>query len=203
MSEAPPPQRTSPPISQSLATAILLVMGTFWGLQFAMLKLAVGERYSDLAILTLSLSLLSIIFPRRPHRAPRALCRHEGQGGLPSDHQRAGLHRALVGGAICGCTHSGRHPHVARLTLAHRHGGPRLGVAHRGGVGPAHSCGAAGLGGCVPCVVAGGGAAGVRQDALDPDRPGDAPVLWRGIHLHRQILAQGPHPASGGDRGKR
>ncbi len=50
------------PISQGFATAILLVMGTFWGLQFAMLKLAVGERYSDLAILTLSLSLLSIIF---------------------------------------------------------------------------------------------------------------------------------------------
>lgn len=49
-------------ISQGLATAVLLIMGTFWGLQFAMLKLAVGERYSDLAILTLSLSLLSVIF---------------------------------------------------------------------------------------------------------------------------------------------
>ena len=44
------------------ATALLLVMGILWGLQFAMLKQAAQGGYSDLTVMMIALILLSIIF---------------------------------------------------------------------------------------------------------------------------------------------
>ncbi len=57
MSEAAPPK-----LRQSSASALLLIMGGCWGLQFAMLKLAAGGGYSDLAVLVLAMALLSVVF---------------------------------------------------------------------------------------------------------------------------------------------
>jgi len=42
--------------------ALLLVMGSLWGLQFAMLRQAAQAGYSDLTVLTITLLLLSLIF---------------------------------------------------------------------------------------------------------------------------------------------
>lgn len=41
---------------------ILLIMGTIWGLQFAMLKLAVESGYRELNVLMLALALISLIY---------------------------------------------------------------------------------------------------------------------------------------------
>lgn len=49
-------------MSRSRAVILLVVMGTMWGLQFAMLKRAAQGGYSDLTILMLALVLLSIAF---------------------------------------------------------------------------------------------------------------------------------------------
>jgi drug/metabolite transporter (DMT)-like permease len=42
--------------------AALLVMGSIWGLQFAMLKLAAQGGYSELTALTVALSLIAVVF---------------------------------------------------------------------------------------------------------------------------------------------
>lgn len=53
---------TSPSLGQGPASGLLLIMGGCWGLQFAMLKLAAGGGYSDLAVLVLAMALLSVVF---------------------------------------------------------------------------------------------------------------------------------------------
>ncbi len=56
--------RISPPVGlgRAGALALLITMGSLWGLQFAMLKLAAQGGHSDINILMLTLVLLSIIF---------------------------------------------------------------------------------------------------------------------------------------------
>ena len=49
-------------ISQAKAFFCLLVMGGCWGLQFALLKLAAGGGYSELAVLSVAMALLSVVF---------------------------------------------------------------------------------------------------------------------------------------------
>ncbi len=49
-------------MSRQRGVILLVIMGTLWGLQFAMLKRAAQGGYSDLTILMLALALLSIAF---------------------------------------------------------------------------------------------------------------------------------------------
>lgn len=49
-------------ISQARASLCLLIMGGCWGLQFALLKLAAGGGYSELAVLSVAMALLSVVF---------------------------------------------------------------------------------------------------------------------------------------------
>ena len=49
-------------ISQAKASLCLLIMGGCWGLQFALLKLAAGGGYSELAVLSVAMALLSVVF---------------------------------------------------------------------------------------------------------------------------------------------
>jgi len=51
-----------PPLSSFLALTLLVIMGTFWGLQFAMLKLAASGGHSELTVLMVALVLLSLVF---------------------------------------------------------------------------------------------------------------------------------------------
>ena len=57
MRPAPPALATS-----AATTTLLVVMGTMWGLQFSMLKRAGQGGYSDLALITMALVLLSAAF---------------------------------------------------------------------------------------------------------------------------------------------
>ena len=47
---------------QIIHLGLLLIMGSMWGLQFAMLKLAAGEGLGEIGILTYALAALSVIF---------------------------------------------------------------------------------------------------------------------------------------------
>ncbi|NNF80367.1 MAG: DMT family transporter, partial [Rhizobiales bacterium] len=58
MSEGAPAAK----LGRGPASGFLLIMGTCWGLQFAMLKLAAGGGYSELAVLVLAMALLSVVF---------------------------------------------------------------------------------------------------------------------------------------------
>ncbi len=60
--KAPVSGVAAPRIGPVFATALLLVMGIMWGLQFAMLKVAAGSGYSDLALMMLAMTLLAVIF---------------------------------------------------------------------------------------------------------------------------------------------
>ncbi len=53
---------TAGDISQAKASLCLLIMGGCWGLQFALLKLAAGGGYSELAVLSVAMALLSVVF---------------------------------------------------------------------------------------------------------------------------------------------
>lgn len=49
-------------LSRIASLSLLIAMGTMWGLQFAMLKIASQSGYSDLSVLMFALTLLSVIF---------------------------------------------------------------------------------------------------------------------------------------------
>jgi drug/metabolite transporter (DMT)-like permease len=54
--------KTMKATGQIAATALLIVMGSMWGLQFAMLKIAAEAGHGELNVLLVTLLLLSIIF---------------------------------------------------------------------------------------------------------------------------------------------
>jgi len=62
LTDSAPKRPPPPPMRPLVASALLVVMGSMWGLQFAMLKIAAGSGYSDMSLMMLAISLLAVIF---------------------------------------------------------------------------------------------------------------------------------------------
>ena len=74
---------------------LLFVLGTAWGLQFTLLKIAEGSSLSELGILTLCMLLLAAAYLGAPLRPKGVVPAEPGTGALLLGQRLLRLRRAL------------------------------------------------------------------------------------------------------------